>query len=384
MDADQNQQERKREILRNARRLVIKVGSAVIAKDGFALNREAVAILAREISALSQNPYEIVVVSSGAILAGMERLGLKIRPRTIPHKQAIAAIGQSSLMRSYEECFGENGRCVAQLLLTTDDIYNRQRYLNARNTMITLFRYGVVPIVNENDTVVTNEIKFGDNDRLSGLVAGLIGADLLLILSHVDGLYACDPAERPELEPIAFVETVTEEIRCMAQSKTSFIGTGGMQTKLLTAHEAAKSGIATWIVNGKSAGIVTRILHHPEESVGTFFFPEKDKLASRKAWIGYALRPKGKLVVDNGARSKLVVEKKSLLSSGIVQSEGSFGVGDLVQCVGMDGQEFARGLVNYDCEEMKIIKGKKSGEIEALLGYKYYDEVIHRDDLVIL
>ncbi len=388
MDADQEQQERKREIIRNARRIVIKIGSAVIAQDGFALNRQSMATLAQEVSALSQNPYEIVMVSSGAILAGMERLGLKIRPRTIPHKQAIAAIGQSCLMKAWEACFGENDRCVAQILLTTDDICNRRRYLNARNTMVTLFRYGVIPIVNENDTVVTNEIKFGDNDRLSGLVAGLISADLLIILSHVEGLYANDPTgQQPgdfTGEPIPFVEKVTDEISGLAKSKTSFIGTGGMQTKILTAHEAAKSGIATWIVNGRHPETVTKILKYPEKHTGTFFFPEKDKLTSRKAWIGYALRPKGKLVVDNGARDKLVMENKSLLSSGIVHIEGSFGIGDLVQCVGLDGREFARGLVNYTCEELHVIKGKKSAEIEGILGYKYYDEVIHRDDLVIL
>jgi len=393
-EADQDQQERKREILRNVRRIVIKIGSAVIAQDGFALNRQSMAGLAREISNLSQNPYEIVVVSSGAVLAGMERLGLKVRPRTIPHKQAVAAIGQSSLMKTWETCFGENGRCVAQILLTTDDISNRRRYLNARNTILTLFRYGVTPIVNENDTVVTSEIKFGDNDRLSGLVAGLISADLLIILSHVEGLYGCgeaaanDPQGQQSADftgdPIPFVESVTDEIRALARGKTSFIGTGGMQTKLLTAQEAAKSGVATWIVNGRHPEIVTTILKHPEKHRGTFFFPEKDKLTSRKTWIGYALRPKGKLVVDNGARNKLVLENKSLLSSGIVHIEGSFGIGDLVQCVGPDGREFARGLVNYTCEELQAIKGKKSEEIEAILGYKYYDEVIHRDDLVIL
>ena len=254
--------------------------------------------------------------------------------------------------------------------------------------MAALFRYRVIPIVNENDTVVTNEIKFGDNDRLSGLVAGLISADLLIILSHVKGLYDNDPTGQQQGdfsgEPIPFVEKVTDEISELAKSKTSFIGTGGMQTKILTAHEAAKSGIATWIVNGKHPETVTKILKYPEKHTGTFFFPEKDKLTSRKAWIGYALRSKGKLVVDNGARNKLVQENKSLLSSGIVLIEGSFGIGDLVQCVGLDGQEFARGLVNYNCEELQVIKGKKSAEIEGILGYKYYDEVIHRDDLVIL
>jgi glutamate 5-kinase len=397
MDADQEQQERKREILRNARRVVIKIGSAVIAQDGFALNRQAMATLAQEISSLFQNPYEIVIVSSGAILAGMERLGLKIRPRTIPHKQAIAAIGQSSLMKAWEGCFREKSRCVAQILLTTDDVNNRRRYLNARNTLLALFRYGVIPIVNENDTVVTNEIKFGDNDRLSGLVAGLIGADLLIILSHVEGLYGYgattaddlnDPPQRQSeifsADPIPFVEKVTDQISGLARASTSFIGTGGMQTKILTAHEAAKSGIATWIVNGRHPEIVTRIIKAPEKHEGTFFFPEKDKLTSRKTWIGYALRPKGKLMVDDGARDKLVLENKSLLASGIVHIEGSFGIGDLVQCVGLDGQEFARGLVNYTCEELQVIKGKKSAQIEGLLGYKYYDEVIHRDDLVIL
>ncbi|MEW5802626.1 MAG: glutamate 5-kinase [bacterium] len=377
-------QEEKLKILKNARRIVIKVGSAVIARDGFALNRESVAALTREISVLSQKPYEIVVVSSGAILAGMEKLGLKTRPRAIPHKQAIAAIGQSSLMRAWESAFGDNGRSVAQILLTTDDICDRQRYINGRNTLFTLLRYGVVPIVNENDTVVTNEIKFGDNDRLSGLVAGLISADLLIVLSHVDGLYATDAGGQMQGDPIPFVDKVTEEIKDYARSKTSFIGTGGMQTKILAAQEAARSGIATWIINGKNPHMLTHIVTHPEEHAGTFFFPEKDKLTSRKAWIGYALRPKGKLVVDDGARHMLLVEKKSLLSSGIVQSEGNFRVGDLVQCVGPDGREFARGLVNYNCEELQVIKGKKSGEIESLLGYKYYDEVIHRDDLVIL
>lgn len=389
-DRRKNYPGEKQKIFKKAKRIVIKVGSAVLAKDGFTLNINSVLALAQEISVLWQNHYEIVLVSSGAILAGMEKLNLSARPQTIPQKQAIAAIGQSSLMKAYEESFARSGCKIAQILLTNDDICNRRRYLNARNTFTTLFRYGVIPIVNENDSVVTNEIKFGDNDRLSGLVAGLISADLLIILSHIEGLYTSDPTEDPEAQVIPFVENITRDVRdmnCSAKRKTSFIGTGGIQTKILAAQEAAKAGIATWLVNGKSPEVLSSLLHYSDgtkREVGTFFFPEKDKLNSRKTWIGYALRAKGKLMVDEGARHMLSVGKKSLLASGIIGVEGDFGVGDLVQCTDPGDHEFARGLVNYNADELRIIKGKKSSEIEQCLGYKYYDEIIHRDDLVIL
>ena len=389
-DKSKNYPERKQKILQRARRIVIKVGSAVLAKNGFALNIDSVLALAQEISVLWQNHYEIALVSSGAILSGMEKLNLSTRPQTIPQKQAIAAIGQSFLMKAYEESFAQNGCKVAQILLTNDDICNRRRYLNARNTFTTLFRYGVIPIVNENDSVVTKEIKFGDNDRLSGLVASLISADLLIILSHVEGFYTSDPTEDPKAKVISYVDKVTQQMSTMssvAKNRVSFIGTGGIQTKMLAAQEAAKAGIATWLVNGKSPKMLSSLLTPSDEmkrEVGTFFFPEKDKLSSRKAWIGYALRSKGKLVVDEGARHMLSVGKKSLLSSGLIRVEGDFGVGDLVQCTDPKGHEFARGLVNYNANELRIIKGKKSSEIEKLLGYKYYDEIIHRDDLVIL
>jgi len=389
-DERKNYPEKKQKILKNAKRIVIKVGSAVLAKDGFALDSNSVLALAREISVLWQNHYEIALVSSGAILAGMAKLNLSTRPQTIPQKQAIAAIGQSSLMKAYEESFARNGCKVAQILLTNDDICNRRRYLNARNTFTTLFRYGVIPIVNENDSVVTNEIKFGDNDRLSGLVASLISADLLIILSHIEGLYTSDPTEDPEARVIPYIENNNRDVRdisCSAKSNTSFIGTGGIQTKMLAAQEAGKAGIASWLVNGKSPKVLSALLQHSEGSdreVGTFFFPGKDKLNSRKTWIGYALRAKGKLMVDEGAHHMLSVGKKSLLSSGIIGVEGAFGVADLVQCTDSDGHEFARGLVNYSADELRIIKGKKSSEIAQCLGYKYYDEIIHRDNLVIL
>jgi len=379
-----NYRERKQKIIEKARRIVIKVGSAVLAKNGFALDHSAAMALACGISALVKLHYEVIVVTSGAILSGMEKLNLRVRPQTIPQKQAIAAIGQSSLIRTYEECFTKNGCKVAQILLTNDDICNRRRYLNARNTMTTLFRYGVIPIVNENDTVVTSEIKFGDNDRLSGLVASLINADLLIILSHVNGVYACDPTEDPEAQLIPFIDQVMPDIKGLTNSKTSFIGTGGIQTKILAAQEAARAGIATWIVNGRSTRILSSLIQSQNLEEGTFFFPGKDTLNSRKAWIGYALRAKGQLIIDEGARHMLVVEKKSLLAGGIVRVEGDFGIGDLVRCLDLKGQEVARGLVNYNCEELQLIKGKKSSEIEKILGYKYYDEIIHRDDLVVV
>lgn len=378
--------EKKQKIIQEAKRIVIKVGSAVLAKDGFALNPESIAKLSLEIAQLLNRHYEVVLVSSGAILAGLGKLDLKKRPKTIPHKQAIAAIGQCSLMRAYEESFSRQAKKVAQILLTNDDICNRRRYLNARNTITTLFQYQVLPIVNENDTVATKEIKFGDNDRLSSLVAGLISADLLVILSHVEGLYTEDPTENPRAELIPFLEKISSDTLDLAKGKTSFIGTGGMQTKILAAQEAAKSGIATWLVNGKSPDILS-FLYQPEQSatpIGTFFFPEHDKLKSRKAWIAYALRAKGKLIVDDGAYHMLVKGKKSLLAGGIVGVEGTFDIGDPVHCFNLNGLEFGRGLVNYTSNELLIIKGKKSTEIESLLGYKYFDEIIHRDNLVII
>ncbi len=384
MDTFKSHLKKKQKLLQNIKRIVIKIGSACLAQNSLALNLDAMLALAQQISTLREKGLEIVLISSGAILAGMEKLHLTSRPQTIPQQQAIAAIGQCALMKAYEKCFAQYDCTVGQILLTNDDICNRRRYINARNTLTTLLRYKVIPIVNENDTVVTKEIKFGDNDRLSGLVASLINADLLIILSHVDGLYSENPTKNAHAQLIPFVDDITHDILNLADKSTSFMGTGGMQTKILAAREAAKAGIASWLVNGKFPNILTSLFSSSDTHRGTFFFPEKDKLCSRKAWIGYALRPKGKLIVDEGARHMLIEKKKSLLSSGIVQVEGDFGIGDLVRCIGQDEREFARGLVNYNREELQIIKGKKSTEIKKLLGYKYYDEIIHRDDLVIL
>jgi len=373
----------RKKVLKKVSRIVIKIGSGVLTTpDRSGLDDTVIEEITRQVSTLHKSGHETILVSSGAIAAGVKELNLKKTPVDIPHKQAAAAIGQSHLIGKYERYFKREGLNVAQILLTHDDLSNRIRYLNAKNTILTILSYKVIPIINENDTVAVDEIKFGDNDTLSAMVANLIEADLLIILSDVKGLYSADPKLDPTAELIPVVEKITNEIEVMAGDSRSATGVGGMVTKIQAAKRLSHSGIPTVIVDGKVNGIIEAVIKG--EEVGTLFLPEEDKLGSKKYWIAYTLKSKGKVRVDNGAKNVLIADGKSLLPSGILEIEGKFKSGDMVSCIDSRNREFARGLVNYSSNELKKIKGKRSSEIEEILGYKMVDEAIHRDNLVIL
>jgi len=364
------------------KRLVIKIGSNILTSDDNGLDLERIQSIADDISAVRDSGYEVVIVSSGAVAAGMKKLGLTEKPKDIVLKQAAAAVGQSSLMWAYEKCFSAYDKKVAQILLTRDDFADRKRYINSRNTLMTLLSYGVIPIINENDTVATDEIRFGDNDNLASLVAGLIDAERFIILSDVDGLFDDDPTINPQAELIGVVEKITPELEKKAGGSGSALGTGGMFSKLLAAKRAVHHGIAVNIVNGRTKRVISSLLkgaHH-----GTEFRPQETRLSSKKGWIAYACRTKGSITVDEGAAKALIRGGKSLLPSGIVSRSGSFDAGDAVYCLDRGGKRIAKGLTNYSSAEIEKIKGKKTSEIEGILGYQYSDEVIHRDNLVLL
>jgi len=369
-------------LLQKTHRFVLKIGSKVLTNKGRALSPQVFDRLAQEVNAAKKRGYEIVIVSSGAIAAGMARLGLTEKPKTMPQKQAAAAIGQSALMWNYERSFSFYGEKVAQILLTRDDLANRNRFLNARNTLFTLLSMGVIPIINENDTVVVEEIKVGDNDNLSALVTNLVNADLLIILSDIDGLYDRDPRQFKNARLIPLVSKITEEMEEGAAGTSSPISIGGMVTKLEAARKAAFFGVPTILANGLVPGIIERILQG--EEIGTLFVPQLNKLTSRKHWIAFTLKPKGKIMVDEGAKKAICQKGKSLLPSGVISVEGKFSVGDAVVLVDAQGQEFARGLSNYGSTEINKIKGLKSSAIIDKLGYKYSDEIIHRDDMAVI
>jgi len=361
---------------------VVKVGSGVLSQGSFALETRTIRSLAAQIHACRQAGRQAALVSSGAIVAGVGRLGLTGRPRSIPLKQAAAAIGQGALIRTYEEAFAAHGVKVAQVLLTGEDLRDRTRYLNARNTLFTLLDLGVLPIINENDTVAVEEIKFGDNDRLSALVAALMDADLLVILTDTDGLFTADPRRSPKARLIPVVTGEEAKGAYWAGAPASATGVGGMASKVEAGRLAAASGIPTLVANGLLSDTLTRLLDG--EPLGTLFLPDAEGLQGRKRWLALASRPKGAILVDEGAKRALVERGKSLLPSGVKGTLKPFGVGDVVSLVGPDKAEFARGLTNYTAEEVERIKGIKTGEIERALGYRHSDEVIHRDNLVVL
>ncbi|MBN1958747.1 MAG: glutamate 5-kinase [Desulfuromonadales bacterium] len=367
-------------LLSHVKRVVVKIGSGVIS-DAAGLDEKQVAAISEQVCQLLDRGLEVIVVSSGAVAAGKGQLGIHGRPQTIPQKQAAAAIGQTRIIREYKETFRARHYNVAQVLLTRDDLSNRRRYLNARNTVMTLLEYGVTPIVNENDTVVVEEIRFGDNDNLSALVTNLVEADMLIILSDVDGFYDQDPAEHAEARLIPVVERVTPAIEGMGGKTSGTLGTGGMFTKLKAAKKAALSGVGTLIVNGRSPQILTRIF--AGEEVGTYFLPAQSKLTAKKHWIAFSKKPRGKLIIDDGGKQAVVQGGKSLLPSGICGVDGGFERGDAVRLCDRSGQEFARGVISYSLAETLQIMGKQSAEIAKILGYKYRDEVIGRDDLVL-
>jgi glutamate 5-kinase len=363
------------------KRVVIKIGSNILASPEKGLNTDRIYTISKDVANLVDRGIKPVIVSSGAIAAGLKKLGLKEKPRDIKLKQAAAAIGQSSLMWAYEQKFSEFNKKVAQVLLTRDDITNRLRYINAKNTLFTLMSYNVIPLINENDPVAVDEIKFGDNDMLAALVAGLVEADMFVILSDVDGLYTKDPKHK-NAELIESVEEITPEIIRLAGDRENTLGTGGMYSKLLAAKQANDYGIPVVIMNGKKSGLLHRLFDG--ERVGTYFKPKEAKLPSKKGWIAYGIKSKGLIFIDDGAVKALTTQGKSLLPSGIFKIEGDFEVGDAVSCVNKDGKKIAKGLTNYSSADLERIKGKKTSEIEKILGYKYSDEVIHRDNLVVI
>ena len=370
------------EHLKNIKRVVIKIGSSILTDEEGNLDRSWISALASDVAELRRKGLEVIMVSSGAVAAGRTLMGLTERPRTIPQKQAAAAIGQPLLMHEYEEAMRSFGYRVAQILLTREDLADRQRFLNARSTLATLLQFGIIPIINENDTVAVEEIKFGDNDNLSALVTNLADAGLLVILTDIDGLYDADPRLKSDAMLIPLVRSITKEMERSAGGSGSAVGTGGMATKLSAAKKAGKSGAATLILNGRVAGILLQAMGG--EDLGTFFLPEARSLSSRKHWIAFTLRPKGKIHVDAGASRVLRQEGRSLLPSGVTRIEGDFERGAGVWICDPEGVEFARGVTDYDSSEIRQILGRRSSEIEDILGYRYEDEVIHRDNLVLL
>ena len=368
--------------LGKSRRVVVKVGSAVLtSEDG--LNLSVMENLAREISFLIKSGKEVILVSSGAVAAGKKRLGLQVnRKLELKEKQGAAAVGQSRLMRFYEDIFDRLGYKVAQVLLTHDDLSNRNRYLNVRNTILTLLEWKIIPIINENDTVSVQELRFGDNDTLGALITNLIEADLFICLTDVAGLYTGNPHEDHEAKPVYTVAKVDKKVEAMAGYVVGALGTGGMQSKIQAARMVSVRGGSSFIGSGRQEGIVQQLF--ASEPVGTFFLPQVEKMQSRKHWIAYVLRPQGYLVLDQGACKAVMKGGKSLLPSGILEVRGTFGVGAPVQCLDEQGNAIATGLSNYSASDLGKIKGLKTGEIEKALGYKDSDEVIHRDNLVVL
>jgi glutamate 5-kinase len=372
----------RREWLAHPTRVVVKVGSSVLSRGGGGLDRPTIAGLAVAVALFRTRGIEVILVSSGAILAGMEALELTKRPRDLPLKQAAAAVGQGHLMRAYEEAFQPCGLRVAQILLTREDLRHRGRYLNARNTLFTLLRLTVVPIVNENDTVAVQEIQFGDNDTLSALVANLAEADLLVILTDTEGLFTADPRRDKSARLIPLVRPQDAVTSFCAEDAGSAASIGGMSSKVQAARRAASAGIPTVVASGLKEGVLDSILQGGD--VGTFFVPSRSRMQSRKRWLAFASQPRGGIVVDAGAKQALIGGGKSLLPSGIRATRRTFRAGDVISLVDAADQEFARGLVNYGRDEVEKIKGLKSHEIATVLGHKPYDEVVHRDNLAIL
>jgi|AFSR01.1.fsa_nt_gi glutamate 5-kinase len=369
-----------RTTLTTARRIVVKIGSNVLVEPGAGLAEAVLRHLVEQCLALRAAGRTVVVVSSGAVACGLMHLQTHALPlgKDLSFKQAAAAIGQPFLMRYYEQAFAPVP--VAQVLLTYDDARNRERFLNARHTLRTLLTLGVVPIINENDTVATAEIKFGDNDFLSALVANIVDADLLVLLSDVDGLFDRDPKQYPEARRLSFVPEITTTTMALVSGGTSAFGTGGMQSKLTAAQTAARFGVTTVIANGRAPDVLQHVVAGAD--IGTLFPPAAAALGGRKRWIA-ALRPKGTLTLDAGAVRAVVTQGKSVLPSGILHVAGRFAAGDVVVCCDEQGREIARGLASYSADETETIRGLKSSEIAQRLGYRARDEVIHRDDLVL-
>jgi glutamate 5-kinase len=367
--------------LDNARRIVVKVGSGVLTRD-HGLNVEVIREISRQICRLNDSGMEVILVSSGAMASGVKKIGLSRRPDEIPKRQAVAAVGQAGLILEWEKAFARYEKKVAQILLTGEDLTSRKRYLNARNTLHTLLSWQVVPIINENDTVAVEEIRFGDNDNLAAMITLLMDADILINLTDIDGLFTKDPRVNSDAELIPVVQTIKKELEVLASGIPGTLGTGGMRSKIAAARKVTASGKAMVIASGKKTDILIRLF--AGEDLGTFFVPRTDKLASRKCWIAFTLKPKGILEIDDGAAAAILKRGKSLLPSGIVSVEGDFGIGSAVECRTRSHEVLGTGLVNYSAVDIRKIMGRKSSEIRDRLGAKPYDEVIHRDNLAIV
>jgi len=384
----------RKEILKGLKRVVIKVGSSIITKRekrnnewANELNANNVRLLARTIRQFVDRNCEVVLVSSGAIMAGRERLDLHRADLSIPEKQACAAIGQSYLMHTYEKKFEKEGIKVAQILLGHDDLRNRKRFLNAKHTLETLLEHKVLPIINENDSVTIDEIKIGDNDTLSATVACLLNAQLLIILSDVDGLFSRDPSSKMRegdapMKIIEHVDCITQKIEKLAGGSKSKVTVGGMYTKILAAKQTMSFGIPTLIVNGFDKSIAEKI--YKGKSVGTLFWAGREKIKKRKHWIAHTLKPSGKITIDSGAEKAILSRGKSLLPAGVIKVEGKFEFGNAVCILGDDGKEIARGLVNYNFRDLGSIMGMRTSAVRKIFGDNFYNEVIHRDDLTLL
>lgn len=372
-----------RAALKEAKRIVVKVGTSTITYSNGKRNFSQIDRLARELSDLQNQGREMILVTSGAVAVGVDRLGLPKKPDTIPGKQAAAAVGQGVLMHTYEKFFADYGQVVAQVLLTKTESLDRHRYTNSRNTFMELLKQRVIPIVNENDVVALDELKIGDNDNMSALVAGIVDADLVIILSDVDGLYTANPQTHPEATLVHTVNEITPVIEASAGGAGSLRGTGGMATKIQAAKAATSSGIHLVIASGTEKNAIPRIVNG--EEIGTLFVSRENRLQFRKRWLAFGARIKGSIVVDDGCVNALhKAGGCSILPAGITAVEGEFEPGSTISVKDGAGRELARGLVHYSSGELAKIKGCKSGDIENLIGHKNFDEVIHRDDLVIL
>ena len=368
-------------VLRNARRIVVKVGSSLVTNEGRGLDAEAIGQWSEQLAALVKDGREVIMVSSGAIAEGMKRLGWRTRPKAIHELQAAAAVGQMGLVQMYETKLRENGIGSAQVLLTHADLADRERYLNARSTLLTLLQLGVVPVINENDTVVNDEIKFGDNDTLGALVANLVEADALIILTDQKGLYTADPRKDPAAEFVHEAKAGDVALEAMAGGAGSSIGSGGMITKILAAKRAAGSGASTVIAWGREPQVLIRLTQG--EAIGTLLVAQTQKMQARKQWMADHLQLRGSVTVDPGAASMVQIGGKSLLPIGMTSVQGDFSRGDVIAVRDAEGSEIARGLANYSSSEARLICRKVSSEFERLLGYTGESEMVHRTNMII-
>jgi glutamate 5-kinase len=371
----------RQEILLQSQTVVVKVGTNVLTADDGRLDLVRVQSLADQIERIRRTGRKVALVSSGAIGAGVGRLGLGKRPADLRHLQGCAAIGQTFLMRAYQECFDKHNILAAQILLTASDFDNRTRYLNARNTILALFEWNVLPIINENDTVSVAEIKFGDNDHLAAMLTNLLQAPLLILLTSVDGLYSGDPGIDPKAEKVATVTNIDISVMEMAADTQTSLGTGGMRSKLRAARLATAAGESVIMANGAQENVLDAIF--ASEPVGTLFLPLGNAMPAWKRWLGFTARPKGKFLVNDGAKSAVREQGKSLLSVGVVEIQGAFSKGDVVSLCDISGTEFARGLTNYTAEDACQILGLRTEKIQQVLGSVPYEEVVHRDNLVL-